>query len=44
VRRATARAVEDADPVGDIHASVEYRRRMAVEFSARAVLEAISRW
>jgi aerobic carbon-monoxide dehydrogenase medium subunit len=44
VRRATARAVEDADPIGDIHASVEYRRRMAVEFSARAVLEAISRW
>jgi carbon-monoxide dehydrogenase medium subunit len=43
VREAAAHAVEDADPPDDLHASAEYRRRMAVEFSARAVLEAISR-
>jgi carbon-monoxide dehydrogenase medium subunit len=43
VRAAAARATEDADPIGDLHAGADYRRRMAVEFCARAVLEAISR-
>jgi carbon-monoxide dehydrogenase medium subunit len=43
VREAAAHAVEDADPPDDLHASADYRRRMAVEFSARAILEAIER-
>jgi carbon-monoxide dehydrogenase medium subunit len=43
VRAAAEHAVEDADPPDDLHASAEYRRRMAVEFSARAVLEAVAR-
>ena len=43
VRDAAAHAVEDADPPDDLHASAEYRRRMAVEFSARAILEALAR-
>jgi carbon-monoxide dehydrogenase medium subunit len=43
VRDAATHAVEDADPPDDLHASAEYRRRMAVEFSARAILEAIER-
>ena len=43
VREAAARAVEDADPPDDLHASADYRRRMAVEFSARAIMEAIER-
>jgi aerobic carbon-monoxide dehydrogenase medium subunit len=43
VRAAAAHAVQDADPIGDLHASADYRRRMAVEFCARAVLEAMSR-
>ena len=43
VRAAAGHAVEDADPPDDLHASADYRRRMAVEFSARAILEAIAR-
>jgi aerobic carbon-monoxide dehydrogenase medium subunit len=43
VRAAAERAVEDADPPEDLHASADYRRRMAVEFSSRAILEAIER-
>ena len=43
VHEAAAHAVEDADPPDDLHASADYRRRMAVEFSARAILEAIER-
>ena len=43
VRGAAERAVEDADPPHDLHASADYRRLMAVEFSARAILEAIAR-
>lgn len=43
VRDAAGRAVEDADPPDDLHASAEYRRRMAVEYSARAILKAIER-
>jgi aerobic carbon-monoxide dehydrogenase medium subunit len=43
VRDAAAHAVDDADPPDDLHASAGYRRRMAVEFSARAILEALAR-
>lgn len=43
VRDAAARAVEDADPPEDLHASADFRLRMAVEYSARAVLRAIER-
>lgn len=43
VRAAAAHAVEDADPPDDLHAGADYRRLMAVEFSARAILEAIAR-
>jgi carbon-monoxide dehydrogenase medium subunit len=43
VRDAAAHAVEDADPPEDLHASADFRRRMAVEYSARAVLRAIER-
>jgi aerobic carbon-monoxide dehydrogenase medium subunit len=43
VRDAAARAVEDADPPEDLHAGADFRRRMAVEFSARAVLRALER-
>jgi carbon-monoxide dehydrogenase medium subunit len=43
VRSAAARAVEAADPIGDLHAGIDYRRRMAAEFCARAVMEAVSR-
>jgi aerobic carbon-monoxide dehydrogenase medium subunit len=43
VRAAAAHAVEEADPIEDLHAGADYRRRMAVEYCARAVLEAISR-
>jgi carbon-monoxide dehydrogenase medium subunit len=43
VREAAAHAAEEADPPDDLHASADYRRRMAVEFSARAILEAIER-
>ncbi len=43
VRDAAAHAVEDAAPPDDLHASAEFRRRMAVEYSARAVLRAIER-
>jgi carbon-monoxide dehydrogenase medium subunit len=43
VRDAAKRAVEDADPPEDLHAGADFRRRMAVEFSARALLRAIER-
>jgi aerobic carbon-monoxide dehydrogenase medium subunit len=43
VRDAALHAVEDADPPEDLHASADFRRRMAVEYSARAVLRAIER-
>jgi aerobic carbon-monoxide dehydrogenase medium subunit len=43
VREAATRAAEDADPPDDLHASADYRRRMAVEFSSRAILAAIER-
>jgi carbon-monoxide dehydrogenase medium subunit len=43
VREAAARAGDDADPPDDLHASADYRRRMAVEFAARAILAAIER-
>jgi carbon-monoxide dehydrogenase medium subunit len=43
VREASARAVEDTDPPDDLHASADFRRRMAVELSARALLRAIER-
>jgi aerobic carbon-monoxide dehydrogenase medium subunit len=43
VREGAAAAADEADPPDDIHAGADYRRAMAVEFSARAVLEAIAR-
>lgn len=43
VRNAAERAVEDTDPPEDLHAGADFRRRMAVEFSARAVLRALER-
>jgi carbon-monoxide dehydrogenase medium subunit len=43
VREAAVHAVEAADPPEDLHASADFRRRMAVEYSARAVLRAIER-
>jgi carbon-monoxide dehydrogenase medium subunit len=43
VREAAGAAADEADPPDDIHASAEYRRKMAVEFAARATLEAIAR-
>ena len=43
IRDAAAHAVEDADPPEDLHASADFRRRMAVEYSARALLRAIER-
>jgi aerobic carbon-monoxide dehydrogenase medium subunit len=43
IRDAAAHAVEDADPPEDLHASADFRRRMAVEYSARALLGAIER-
>jgi aerobic carbon-monoxide dehydrogenase medium subunit len=43
VRDASVHAVDDADPPEDLHASADFRRRMAVEYSARALLRAIER-
>lgn len=43
VREAAGAATEEADPPSDLHASAEYRRRMASEFAARGVLEALAR-
>jgi aerobic carbon-monoxide dehydrogenase medium subunit len=43
IRDAAARAFEDSDPPEDLHASAEFRRRMSVEFSARALLLALER-
>jgi aerobic carbon-monoxide dehydrogenase medium subunit len=43
VREAAALAGEEADPPDDLHASADYRRRMAVEFASRAILAAIER-
>jgi aerobic carbon-monoxide dehydrogenase medium subunit len=40
IRAAAAHAVEDCDPPDDIHASAGYRRKMAVEYAARALLQA----
>ena len=43
IRDAAAHAGDDADPPEDLHASADFRRRMAVEYSARALLCAIER-
>jgi carbon-monoxide dehydrogenase medium subunit len=43
VRRAAAAAADSADPPADLHASAGYRRRMAPEYAARGVLEALAR-
>jgi carbon-monoxide dehydrogenase medium subunit len=43
IRRAAAAAADDTDPPSDLHASAEYRRRMAVEYAARGVLQAVER-
>ncbi len=43
IQAAAALATADADPFGDLHASADYRRRMAAEYAARAVLAAIER-
>jgi aerobic carbon-monoxide dehydrogenase medium subunit len=42
VREAARTAVDDADPPSDLHASADYRRRMATEFAARGVLAALA--
>jgi len=43
VHGATTAAAEEADPPSDLHASADYRRRVAPVLAARAVLEAIGR-
>ena len=43
IRGASGAAMEDADPPSDLHASAAYRRRMASEYGARGVLEALKR-
>jgi CO/xanthine dehydrogenase FAD-binding subunit len=40
VRDATRAALTDIDPLSDLHASAEYRRRAAVNLATRAVAEA----
>jgi carbon-monoxide dehydrogenase medium subunit len=40
VREAARGAADETDPPSDLHASADYRRRMAPEFAARAVLAA----
>lgn len=43
IQKAGAAAAEAIDPVGDIHASAEYRRHLVREFTGRALREAASR-
>lgn len=43
IQRAGAAAAEAIDPIGDIHASAEYRRHLVREFTARALRTAIER-
>lgn len=43
LQKAGAAAAEAIEPVGDIHASAEYRRHLVREFTARALREAASR-
>jgi carbon-monoxide dehydrogenase medium subunit len=43
VREAARAAAEGADPPSDLHASAEYRLRIAPEFAARGVLQALAR-
>jgi CO/xanthine dehydrogenase FAD-binding subunit len=43
VREAARAATDETDPPSDLHASAEYRRRMAPEFAARGVLAALGR-
>ena len=43
VREAARAAIQEADPPSDLHASAEYRRRMAPELAARGVLSALAR-
>jgi aerobic carbon-monoxide dehydrogenase medium subunit len=43
VREAASAAADEADPPHDIHAGADYRRKMAIEIAARAVLEATAR-
>jgi carbon-monoxide dehydrogenase medium subunit len=43
VREAARAAADETDPPSDLHASAEYRRRMAPEFAARCVLAALAR-
>jgi aerobic carbon-monoxide dehydrogenase medium subunit len=42
IREAARAAVDEADPPSDLHASADYRRRMAPEFAARGVLTALA--
>jgi len=43
VREAARTAADETDPPSDLHASSAYRRRIAPEFAARAVLAAVDR-
>ncbi len=42
VRAAVQDALTDIEPLADLHASAEYRRRVAVHLAARAVADALS--
>ena len=43
VRAAARAAAQETDPPSDLHASAEYRTRIAPEFAARGVLDALER-
>ena len=43
IRGAAEAAAEETDPPSDLHASADYRRRMAPELAARGVLDALAR-
>jgi carbon-monoxide dehydrogenase medium subunit len=42
IREAARAAANEVDPPSDLHASADYRRRMAPEFAARGVLAALA--
>ena len=43
IREAAALAAEGVEPLGDIHASEEYRKDLATVFTARSLLKAVER-
>ena len=42
VKAAVTEALADIDPLSDLHASAEYRRRVAASLAARAIADAVS--